>query len=112
LDNWRRRYAGQNRRGNTAAVWVIADADQTVVYYATLSMTTVDRSSSLKSLGKVAPQQIPALLIGRLATDTRTAGLGLGTEMVQHILATPPENVLPDPSATNGAALYYRIKLE
>jgi predicted N-acetyltransferase YhbS len=53
--------------------------------------TTVDRSSSLKSLGKVAPQQIPALLIGRLATDTRTAGLGLGTEMVQHILATAVE---------------------
>jgi len=53
--------------------------------------TTVDRSSSLKSLGKVALQQIPALLIGRLATDTRTAGLGLGTEMVQHILATAVE---------------------
>lgn len=91
LDDWLRRYAGQNRRGNTAAVWVIADTNQTVVCYATLSMTAVDRSSSPTSLGKGAPQQIPALLVGRLATDTRVAGLGLGTEMVKHILATAVE---------------------
>ena len=91
LDEWLRRYAGQNRRGNTAAVWVIADVSQTVVCYATLSMTSVDRSASPKSLSKGAPQQIPALLIGRLATDTRVAGLGLGTEMVKHILATAAE---------------------
>jgi predicted N-acetyltransferase YhbS len=54
-------------------------------------MTAVDRSSSPKPLGKGWPQQIPALLIGRLATDTRVAGLGLGTEMVKHILATAVE---------------------
>lgn len=91
LDDWLRRYAGQNRRGNTAAVWVITDANQTVVCYATLSMTSIDRSASPASLGKGAPRQIPALLIGRLATDTRVAGLGLGTEMVKHILATAAE---------------------
>lgn len=91
LDEWLRRYAGQNRRGNTAAVWVIADASQAVVCYATLSMTSVDRSASPNSLGKGAPRQIPALLIGRLATDTRVAGFGLGTEMVKHILATAAE---------------------
>lgn len=91
LDDWLRRYAGQNRRSNTAAVWVITDANHTVVCYATLSMTSVDRSASPKPLSKGAPQQIPALLIGRLATDTRMAGLGLGTEMVKHILATAVE---------------------
>ncbi|CAN5426397.1 hypothetical protein BH09ACT7_BH09ACT7_14630 [soil metagenome] len=91
MDELLRRYAGQNRHGNTAAAWVIADANQAVVCYATLSMTAVDRSSSPKPLGKVAPQQIPALLIGRLATDSRAAELGLGTEMVKHILATAVE---------------------
>jgi len=35
--------------------------------------------------------QVPALLIGRLATDTRATGLGLGTHMVKHILATAAE---------------------
>jgi predicted N-acetyltransferase YhbS len=91
LDEWLRRYAGRIQRGNTAAVWVIADASQAVVCYATLSMTSVDRSSSPNPLSKASPQQIPALLIGRLATDTRVAGLGLGTEMVKHILATAVE---------------------
>ena len=91
LDEWLRRYAGQNRRGNTAAVWLITDANHKVVCYASLSMTSVDRSASPKPLGKGAPRQIPALLIGRLATDTRVAGFGLGTEMVKHILATAAE---------------------
>lgn len=91
LDDWLRRYAGQNRRGNTAAVWVIADATYRVACYATLSMTSVDRSASPTPLAKNAPLQVPALLVGRLATDTRVTGLGLGTQMVKHILATAAE---------------------
>ena len=91
LDDWLRRYAGQNRRGNTAAVWVIADATHRVVYYATLSMTSVDRSASPTPLAKGAPLQVPALLIGRLATDTPVTGLGLGTHMLKNILATAAE---------------------
>jgi len=91
LDDWLRRYAGQSRRGNTAAVWVIADATYRVACYATLSMTSVDRSASPTPLAKGAPLQVPALLVGRLATDARVNGLGLGTQMVKHILATAAE---------------------
>ena len=71
LDEWLRRYAGQNRRGITAAVWVIADAKHNVVCYATLSITAFDRSASPASLSGGAPRQVPALLISRLDTDTR-----------------------------------------
>jgi GNAT superfamily N-acetyltransferase len=91
LDEWLRRYAGQNRRGNTAAVWVIADRGHRVVCYATLSMTSVDRAASPAPLTKGAPIHVPALLVGRLATHTRVTGLGLGTQMVKHILATAAE---------------------
>lgn len=91
LDEWLRRYAGQNRRGNTAAVWVIADADYRVACYATLSMTSVDRSTCPTPLSKRAPAQVPALLVGRLATNQGDAGLGLGTQMVAHVLATAAE---------------------
>ena len=91
LDDWLRRYAGQNRRGSTAAVWVIADATCQVACYATLSMMSVDQSASPTPLAKGAPLQIPALLVGRLATDTSMTGLGLGTHMVKHILATAVE---------------------
>lgn len=90
-DQWLRMYSGQNRRNNTAATWVIADIDYTVVCYATLSMAAVDATACPKPLAKNAPAQVPALLIGRLATDARVSGLGLGTQMVRHVLATAVE---------------------
>jgi hypothetical protein len=91
LDDWLKRYAGQSRRGNTAATWVITDDQHVVVCYATLSMTSIDRSSAPKALGQGAPSQIPSLLLGRLATDRSVAGLGLGTDMVHHVLKTAVE---------------------
>jgi GNAT superfamily N-acetyltransferase len=89
--DWLRRYAGQNRKANTAATWVIADGEHRVVAYATLSMTAIDISTAPDTLRKGAPDPIPALLIGRLAVDERHEGLGLGTELVKHILATAVE---------------------
>lgn len=91
LNEWLRRYSGQNRRSNTAATWVIADARFRIVAYATLSMTGIDRSASPASLAKGASTVIPALLLGRLAVDRSGAGLGLGTELVRHALATAAE---------------------
>lgn len=88
MNGWLRQYSGQNRRANTAATWVIADLADEVVCYATLSMTSVDKSAAPKPLARQAPSAIPALLIGRLATDLRCAGMGVGTEMVHHILMT------------------------
>lgn len=91
LDDWFKRYASQNRRGDTAATWVIADRDHVVVACAALSMTGIDASSAPGRLAKRAPDPIPALLLGRLAVDHRHAGLGLGTALVAHVLATAVE---------------------
>lgn len=91
LDDWLRRYSGQNRRGNTAATWVIADLDHRVAAYATLSMSSIDHSAAPLPLRKAAPDPVPALLIGRLAVDRDYTGLGVGTSMVRHLLATAAE---------------------
>jgi hypothetical protein len=88
LGEWLRRYAGQNRTKNHAAVWVIADEAYRIVCYASLSMTSVDKSAAPDRLGRGGPSQIPALLIGRLATDVSVAGFGVGSAMVHHILLT------------------------
>ena len=88
LDDWLRRYAAQNRRRNTAATWVVADAEDKVLGYVSLSMTGIDRSSAPTALAKQAPDPVPALLIGRLAVDRSVAGLGVGTALVAHVLAT------------------------
>jgi GNAT superfamily N-acetyltransferase len=91
LDQWVRRYASQNRRSDTAATWVIADEHNTVVAYASIAMTGIDRSAAPEALAKRSPDPIPALLIGRLAVDRSVAGAGIGTAMVAHVLATAIE---------------------
>jgi GNAT superfamily N-acetyltransferase len=91
LDEWLRRYAGQNRRHDTAATWVIADPDDVVVAYASVAMTGIDRSAAPDALAKGAPDPVPALLLGRLAVDHRYASLGVGTALAAHVLATAVE---------------------
>ena len=91
LDEWLHRYAGQNRRRDTAATWVITSAQEVVVAYASISMTGIDRSASPQTLAKGAPDPVPALLLGRLAVDRRYAGLGIGTALALHVLATAVE---------------------
>jgi len=89
LDEWIRRYAGQNRRRHTAATWVIADAEDRIVAYASMSITAIDRSAAPEEVVKGAPDPVPALLIGRLAVDR--SGLGVGTALLGHLLATALE---------------------
>jgi GNAT superfamily N-acetyltransferase len=91
LDEWLRRYAGQNHRRDTAATWVITDADDAVVAYASVAMTGIDRSAAPDALVKGAPDPVPALLLGRLAVDHQYANLGVGTALTAHVLATALE---------------------
>ena len=91
LDDWLRRYAGQHRRRDTAATWVIADAQNVVVAYASVSMTAIDRSAAPAVVAKGAPDPVPALLLGRLAVNHRYTGLGIGTALAFHVLATAVE---------------------
>ena len=91
LDEWLRRYAGQNRRRDTAATWVIADPHDLVVAYASVAMTGIDRSAAPEIVAKGAPDPVPALLLGRLAVDRRYVNLGIGTALAAHVLATAVE---------------------
>ncbi len=91
LDEWLRRYAGQNRRHDTAATWVILDAHDAIVAYASIAMTGIDRSAAPPTVARRAPDPVPALLLGRLAVDRRHSGLGIGTALAAHVLATAVE---------------------
>jgi GNAT superfamily N-acetyltransferase len=91
LDEWLRRYAGQSRRRDTAATWVIADAEDVVVAFSSIAMTAIDRSAAPHEVANQASDPIPALLLGRLAVDRRYTNLGIGTVLVTHVLATAVE---------------------
>ena len=86
LNEWLARYAGQNRRRDTAATWVVVDERGVVVGFVCVSMTSVDRSAAPQDLAAGTPRRIPALLIGRLGVDQRVASHGLGTALVAHVL--------------------------
>ena len=91
LDEWLRRNAGQSRRRDTAATWVITEAGDVVVAFASIATTAIDRSGAPPELAKHAPDPVPALLLGRLAVDRRYTNLGIGTALVAHVLATTVE---------------------
>lgn len=58
LDEWLRRYAGQNRRRDTVATWVITTADDLVVAYTSVAMTGIDCSTAPAELIKGSPDQL------------------------------------------------------
>lgn len=62
-----------------------------VVAYVSLAMTGIDRSAAPSLVTKGAPDPVPALLIGRLAVDRNHSGLGIGSALVAHVLATAVE---------------------
>ena len=91
LNEWLRRFSGQSRRAHTAATWVIANRDDVVVAYASLSMTGISLAAAPPALAKHSLDPVPALLCGRLGVDRQYAGLGVGTALIAHILATAVE---------------------
>ena len=91
LNEWLCRYAGQSRRSNTAATWVIAERDDRIVAYASLSMTGIDLAAPPDARARGATNPVPALLIGRLAVDLAWMGLGVGSALVGHARATALE---------------------
>jgi len=91
LDDWLRRFAGQSRRRDTAATWVITDIDGAVMAFAAVAMSGIDRTRAPHNLSHHPPEPVPALLLARLAVDRRVTGRGVGTSLVAHVLSTAVE---------------------
>lgn len=80
LDAWFRERARQDQDRHVAAVYVLAPIDEPtrVVGFYTLSATSIALSDLPLSLARKLPRYpiVPAVLIGRLARDTRFANTG------------------------------------
>ena len=75
-----KKYAGQDVNRKTAAAYVMVDcaASKREVGFYKLCTTSVERSSFPTELTKRLPRypEIPAILVGRLASDTGFPGSG------------------------------------
>ena len=76
LDDWFQRYAWQNQKANNAVVYVTAQDDVILGYYA-ITMATYSRDDAPQGLNhRSRPEEIPCILLARLAVDERAQGAG------------------------------------
>jgi GNAT superfamily N-acetyltransferase len=85
LDRYIRSQASQDVRRGLAVTWVLFDyAAGRIAGYYTLSAATVELSQIPEEIAKRVCRYptVPAILIGRLATDTAYRGKGLGASLL------------------------------
>lgn len=79
------RGAGQDVRRRAAAVYVACEEDtEAVCGYYTLSASDLEAIGLPEAMQKRLPRypRLPAVLLGRLATDLRWQGIGLGAALL------------------------------
>jgi GNAT superfamily N-acetyltransferase len=81
LDRYLARQAGQDHRKHVSAVFVLVEeASPSVLGYYTLAATSVQLQDLPENKARKLPRypRVPAILLGRLAVDTRHRGKGYG----------------------------------
>ena len=90
LDGWLRDHA-RTATGHGTRTYVLLDEavdDAEVVGYFSVVPHVLDRVDTPKRLARGAPQQIPAILLAKLALSEHVQGQGLGAELLVRALAT------------------------
>lgn len=85
LDHWLKRRASRNQREGSSRTWVATDGQRVVAYYAS-STAVVPRTEATIRAARNQPDPLPAMLLGRLAVDTRHQGRGLASALLKHFL--------------------------
>jgi predicted N-acetyltransferase YhbS len=89
LDDYLRRHASQSLRHELARVYVAEDEQGRVLGYYTLSAASVGHDELPENIARCLPKYpVPAVLIGRMASDCRAreAGLRIGSRLLVHAL--------------------------
>lgn len=84
LNDWLQQRAQKNE-GRAARCFVVCDGDVVVGYYA-LAAGSVGIIDAPKPLRRKMPQQIPVLVLGRMAVDIRHQGARIGSFLLRDAL--------------------------
>ena len=83
LDDWFQRYAWQNQKANNAVVYVTAQDDVILGYYA-ITTASYSRDDAPQGLNhRSRPEEILCILLARLAVDERAQGRGVGAALLK-----------------------------
>lgn len=87
LDEWLWNRALANQSSGTTRTWVVAeDGSSDVVAYYASSTASILRASVPTRIRRNQPEQIPAILLARMAVDQRHKGKGLGAALLKHFM--------------------------
>ena len=83
LDDWFQRYAWQNQKANNAVTYVTTQDDVILGYYA-ITTAAYSRNDAPQGLNhRSRPEEIPCILLARLAVDERAQGRGVGAALLK-----------------------------
>jgi GNAT superfamily N-acetyltransferase len=88
LDRWLREHAHQATRQGTRTCLLIEERTDAIIGYFAVAPHLIEREEAPRRIGRGAPQQIPAILLAKLALHERLHGQGLGAELLIHALTT------------------------
>jgi GNAT superfamily N-acetyltransferase len=87
LNDWLARRALGNQAGGTSRTWVVTgEPGRMVVAYYASSTASVMRAAAPRGIAQGQPADLPAILLGRMAVDSRHQGRGLGAAMLKHFM--------------------------
>ncbi len=87
LNDWLARRALGNQAAGTSRTWVVIHepTGMVVAYYAS-STASVMRAAAPRRIARDQPADLPAILLGRMAVDSRHQSKGLGAAMLKHFM--------------------------
>jgi len=85
LTDWLKRFARMNQASGDTRTYVV-HRNFTVVGYYSLAPGSVARKEATARASKAGPEQIPIILLARLAVDQREQGQGLGSALLKDAL--------------------------
>jgi len=87
LNEWLARRSLGNQAAGTSRTWVVTagEGGRVVAFYAS-STASVLRDSAPKNLRRNQPEEMPAILLGRMAVDAKHTGRGLGAALLKHFV--------------------------
>jgi len=97
LNEWLARRALRNEESGDSRSYVTVDTDtDRIAGYYSLASWAVGRRQAGGWLARNAPDPVPVILLGRLATDLTARGIGLGNDLLTHAIrnATIVANVV------------------
>jgi GNAT superfamily N-acetyltransferase len=86
LNRWLQRQALSNQSMGTTRTWVVLGPDQTIIAFYSSATASILKSTATGRLAHHQPEQIPAILLARLAVDEKHQHGGIGAALLKHCI--------------------------